>query len=66
MSCNHDPQSLVGREILHRFDVEGEEKWYSGHVLSYNAVTHLHEVAYDAEKEPCFLNLLDEYCIVHF
>ena len=39
-SSEYSAESLVGREILHRFNVEGEEKWYAGHVVSYNAVTH--------------------------
>lgn len=56
-SCEYSAESLVGREILHRFDVEGEEKWYTGHV-SYNAVTHLHEVAYEGEEDNCFFDLL--------
>ena len=59
-SCECSPESLVGREILHRFEVEGKEKWYAGHVVSYNAVTHLHEVAYDEEEESCFFNLLED------
>ena len=59
-SCECSPESLVGREILHRFEVEGKEKWYAGHVLSYNAVTHLHEVEYDEEEESFFLNLLED------
>lgn len=37
-SCECSPESLVGREVFQRFDVEGEEKWYTGHVLSYNAI----------------------------
>jgi chromosome segregation ATPase len=53
-SSEYSAESLVGREILHRFNVEGEEKWYAGHVVSYNAVTHLHEVAYEGEEENCF------------
>ena len=58
-SSEYSAESLVGREILHRFNVEGEEKWYAGHVVSYNAVTHLHEVAYEGE-ENCFFNLLED------
>ncbi len=51
----HSPDSLVGKKILHKFKVEGEEKWYSGYVVSYNTRTHLHEVLYDEE---------DNYCII--
>ena len=47
--CEYSPESLVGREIL---DVNSEERWYMGYVVSYNAVTHLHEVAYH-DKEHC-------------
>jgi len=34
--CEYSPESLVGREILHRFDVNSEERWYTGYVVSYN------------------------------
>lgn len=56
----HTPESLVGRKVLHKFQVEGEEKWYNGYVVSYNAVTHLHEVAYDEEEEYYYFNLLED------
>ena len=55
----HTPESLVGKKVLHKFQVEGEEKWYNGYVVSYNAVTHLHEVAYDEEEEYYYFNLLE-------
>lgn len=61
-SCECSAESLVGRDIFHRFDVEGEEKWYTGHVLSYNAITLLHEVVYEDEEENCcFFNLLEDF-----
>ena len=41
--------------------MEGEEKWYAGHVIGYNAVTRLHEVAYDGEEENCFFNLSEDF-----
>ena len=28
---------LVGKQILHKFEVEGEERWFSGCVIGYNA-----------------------------
>ena len=59
-SCECSPESLIGREILHRFEVEDKKKWYAGHVVSYNAVTHLHEVAYDEEEETLKKNLLED------
>ena len=36
--------SLVGRLVFHRFDVEGEEKWYTGHDMT----------AYMDEEDNCF------------
>ena len=56
----HAPESLVGKKVLHKFEVEGEEKWYTGYVVSYNAVTHLHEVAYEEEEENFHFNLLGD------
>ena len=38
-SCECSPESLVGR--IYRFEVEGKEKWYAGHVVSYNAVIYI-------------------------
>ena len=50
-SCSeYSPELLVGREILHGFDMNSEERWYAGYVVSYNAVTHLHEVACHGEE----------------
>ena len=54
ISTEFGAESLVGRQILHRFNVEGEQKWYTGHVFSYNAVTHQHEIVYDGEEENGF------------
>ena len=42
-----DPASLVGRRICHKFTVDGEDEWYNGYVISYNALTHLHEIMCD-------------------
>ena len=53
-SESYTPESLVGREILHKFDVNGDETWFKGYVVSYNAVTHLHEVSYEEEEQTCF------------
>jgi hypothetical protein len=53
-------QSLIGRNILHRFEVESEERWFSGFVVGYNPQTHLHEITYDGEVEHCFFNLLED------
>ena len=55
-----DPASLVGRRICHKFTVDGEDEWYNGYVISYNALTHLHEIMYDGEEEQCYFNLLED------
>ena len=36
------------------------EEWFPGIVVCYNAVTKLHEIAYDGEEEHCFFNLLED------
>ena len=59
-SCTFSSDSLVGRKVLHKFEVDGEEQWFSGVVISYNAITKLHKIAYDDEKEHCFFNLLED------
>lgn len=38
-SNGHSPDFLVGKEVRHRFEVDGEEKWYDGYIVGYNAVT---------------------------
>lgn len=58
--CEYSLESLVGGKGLHRFAVESEERWYTGYVVSYNAVTHLHEVAYHGEEDS-FFNLLEDF-----
>lgn len=55
-----DPASLVGRRICHKFDVDGQDEWYDGHVIGYDVITHLHEIVYDGEKEHCYFNLLED------
>lgn len=54
------PESLIGRDILHRFMMQGEEKWFNGYILSYNAVSCLHKVSYEGEEEPSYFNLMDD------
>ena len=46
--------------MLHRFEVENEERWFSGFIVSYNPGAHLHEIAYDGEEQDCFFNLLED------
>ena len=56
-----DPASLVGKEILHKFQVNsGEESWFSGVVISYNAKDNTHEIAYDGESEHCYFELTQD------
>lgn len=58
--CTDFPESFVGKNILHKFEVDGQEKWFAGHILSYDTKTHLHEVLYDEEDENLFFNLTDD------
>ena len=55
-----DPASLIGRRICHKFDVDGQDEWYDGQVISYDALTHLHEIVYEGEEEHCYFNLLED------
>ena len=57
---SYTSESLVGRRVLHRFEVESEERWFSGFIVSYNPATCLHEIVYDDEEEHCFFNLLED------
>ena len=34
--------------------------WFAGCVVGYNAVTHLHEIAYEQESEHSYFNLLED------
>ena len=45
-----DPSSLVGKEILHKFQTDsGEESCFSGIVISYNP-ENTHEILYDGDS----------------
>ncbi len=68
--CDHDviegvathsytSDALVGRTVMHKFEIYNEDKWFSGFIVSYNPNTHLHEIAYD-EEEHCFFNLQED------
>ena len=57
------PESLVGKKVLHKFEVEGHEKWFSGYVISYDAQSHLHEVSYEEEEEHFFFNLIEDISV---
>ncbi len=54
-----NPDSLVGRHISHKFEVEdtSEFKWYHGTILSYNSATKTHEIIYEGEEEHCYFDL---------
>ena len=59
-SPDQDPDSLVGKYIEHRFEVEGESRWYTGFVVDYDTTAKLHEVVYDGEEEHCYFNLMED------
>ena len=61
MPTTSDSSSLVGKEVLHRFMLEsGEEKWFHGVVISYNAATQRHELVYDGETDHQHFNLTED------
>ncbi len=56
-----NPFSLVGKEILHKFSLDsGEDRWFNGVVISYNAAANTHELAYDGETEHQHFNLTED------
>lgn len=60
-----DPASLVGKHILHKFELEEtrEERWYRGRVLGYNAASKLHTVLYDGEEDECYFDLRQDLLV---
>ena len=56
----HSSESLVGRRVSHKFEVDEEEKWFTGYVLSYNAGTNQHEITYEEDEEHFFFNLFED------
>ena len=50
--CSYTSDALVGRTIMHKFEVEKEDKWFTGFIVSYNPNTHLHEIV---ASSPCVL-----------
>ena len=56
---SYTSESLVGRRVLHRFEVKNEEKWFSGFIVSYSPRSCIHEIAYEGE-EHCFFNLIED------
>lgn len=60
-STSRSSEALVGKCILHRFEVDGKEEWFEGHVVGYNVQTNEHEIVYDTESdEHYFFNLLED------
>ena len=57
---DYSSESLVGQTVLHKFEVDGQDQWFTGFIVSYNARTNLHEIAYEEEEEHCFFNLLED------
>ena len=58
------PDSLVGKRIKHRFEIgEDSDYWYSGTIINYDPVTHLHEVTYDGEEDHQFFELIVDIII---
>lgn len=56
-----DPFSLVGKEILHKFTLEsGEDRWFSGAIVGYNAAAKTYEIVYDGETEHQHFDLTDD------
>lgn len=56
-----DPFFLVGKRINHRFIVEsGEEQWFHGFVLSYNANTKKYDLVYGGETEHQYFDLSED------
>ena len=61
MPTDHDPFSLVGKEIQHRFIVEsGEEQWFCGFVLGYNTNNKMHELIYNGETDHQHFDLSED------
>jgi len=59
-SQTDDPTELVGKQILHKFKHKGDEKWYRGHVISYDEISEEHKIIYDNEEEDCYFNLMED------
>ena len=51
---------LVGKQILHKFKYEGDEKWFRGCVLSYDEINEEHKITYNNEEKDCYFNLMDD------
>ena len=57
----YSSEALVGKSILHKFEVDGQEEWFRGLVVGYNAQTNEHEISYEAEEDQrYFFNLLED------
>ena len=45
------PRSLVGKHVRHKFDDDGEMKWYSGYVTDYCESSKRHEIVYEDDDD---------------
>ena len=58
-NINCDPNSLVGKTIMHKFLVDNEkEEWFSGFVLDYDGETH--HIKYEDSSEIFNFNLIED------
>ena len=56
-----NPTSLVGKEILHKFQIDSDKEcWFSGVVISYDVQNNTHEIVYDGELEHCHFDLTQD------
>uniref|UniRef100_A0A1X7VL36 Uncharacterized protein n=1 Tax=Amphimedon queenslandica TaxID=400682 RepID=A0A1X7VL36_AMPQE len=54
-----DPNSLVGKSVMHKFLVDNErEEWFSGFVLDYDGETH--HIKYEDSSEIFNFNLIED------
>ena len=54
------PELLVGKQIRHQFEADGELTWYEGRVLKHNITTNEFEVQYDGEDGTYWFPLLED------
>ena len=53
-----DPDRLLYRRIEHLFDCSGQERWFTGTVLSYEKESREYTVVYDNEEESIYWMIL--------
>lgn len=57
MDILQNPEGIVGSQVNHQFVIDGQTKWFTGTIISYNASTKTHELAYNEEEEHCNFDL---------